>query len=414
MRHYDLIIVGGGSAGLGAALEARKNGIADSNILIVEKSAYLGGILNQCIHTGFGLSEFKEELTGPEYADRFIKQLNCTNINILLNTMVVRINSDKTIIISSEGNYEKLSFKSLILATGCLERSAGAIRLIGDRPQGVMTAGQAQNYLNNLGYLPGKNVFILGSGDIGLIMARRMTLEGAKVIGVAELMPYSNGLKRNIVQCLDDYNIPLYLSTTVTNIFGKTHLEKIELSSVDENLNPIPGTEKIINCDCLLLSVGLIPYTSLLDNLNLEKDKFGKLKINEKCETSFPGLFICGNSLHVHDLVDNVTKESRTAGFFAAKYILDNTAISKFSEVISGKNVSYVIPNIISSDSKEFDIKFRIKRPLNNVSIVIRNENQIIKKIKKFAMIPSEMEIIKIKHNLDQLSEITVEVIEDE
>ena len=414
MRHFDLIVVGGGSAGLASAIEARKNGIKDEKILLIEKSDKLGGILNQCIHTGFGLYEFKEELTGPEYAHRFIEQIKETNIEVLTNTMVTKIRPDRIVEISSFGNFEEISFKTLIYAAGCSERGAGAIKLPGDRPQGVMTAGQAQNYLNNFGYLPGKNVFILGSGDIGLIMARRMTLEGAKVIGVAELMPYSNGLKRNIVQCLEDYNIPLFLSTTVTKVIGKVKLEAIELSQVDENLNPIPGSQRIVECDTLLLSVGLTPYVSLLNDLNLKKDQFGKFIINEKCETSFDGLFITGNSLHVHDLVDNVTKESRTAGYFAAKYILEGKKEGNFVSVKTDKNISYVIPNIIEKNSKEFEIKMRVRKPMENVALQIKCGDNIIKKVKHFVLIPSEMIIVKIKVDLPINDDIFVEVISNE
>jgi NADPH-dependent 2,4-dienoyl-CoA reductase/sulfur reductase-like enzyme len=332
----------------------------------------------------------------------------------MLETTLTRINPNRIIEVSSYGNFEQIQFKSLIFATGCLERSAGAIKLPGDRPQGVMSAGQAQNYLNNFGYLPGKNVFILGSGDIGLIMARRMTLEGAKVLGVAELMPYSNGLKRNIVQCLEDYDIPLYLSTTVTKVIGKNRLTAIELSNVDENLNPIDGTQRIVECDTLLLSVGLVPYTIFLNPLNLKKDAFGKFLINEKCETSMEGLFVCGNSLHVHDLVDNVTKEARIAGFFASEYIKNNSKNNEMKQVKIDKNISYIIPNVVNTNAKDLTLKFRVRKPMENVSIVIKTEDFIIKKIKKFVLIPSEMESINIKLNEELISDIFVEVIDNE
>lgn len=414
MKHYELIIVGGGSAGMGAALEAKKNGIKDENICIIEKGIKLGGILNQCIHTGFGLYEFKEELTGPEYADRFISQLKNTNIEIRLETAVLGIRKDRVVEVSSYGNFEELSFDSLILASGCWEKGAGSIKLPGDRPQGVMTAGQAQNFLNNLGYLPGQNVFILGSGDIGLIMARRMTLEGAKVLGVAELMSYSNGLKRNIVQCLEDFDIPLYLSTTVTNVFGKQKLEAIELSSVDENLKIIEGTQRRVECDVLLLSVGLAPYTHIINKLDLQKDNFGRFLINEKCETSMEGIFICGNSLHVHDLVDNVTKESRTAGFFAAEYIKNKYKNEENVTVKCDKNISYVLPNVISKGANQFELKLRVKKPLNNASILVKCGETILRKVKHFVLIPSEMIIMKVKCDEKISQDIFVEVQENE
>lgn len=414
MKSFDLVIIGGGSAGLAAAFEARKCGIEDTKILLIEKSNVLGGILNQCIHTGFGLYEFKEELTGPEYANRFIEQINKTKINVMLNTAVTKIKTDRVVEISTFGNFEEISFKALVFATGCLEKGAGSIKLPGDRPQGVMSAGQAQAYLNNFGFLPGKDVFILGSGDIGLIMARRMTLEGANVIGVAELMPYSNGLKRNIVQCLEDYNIPLYLSTTVTKVIGKHKLEAIELSKVDENLAPIKGSERIVKCDTLLLSVGLLPYTSLLDNLNLKKDINGRFLINEKCETSMQGVFITGNSLHVHDLVDNVTKESRIAGFFAAEYIKEQDKNSNYVDVKYDKNISYVLPNIVSSNAVEIQIKLRVKKPIKNASILIKSGEKILKKQNCFVLIPSEMEILKIKLSEELIDSIYLEVISNE
>lgn len=415
MKHYKIIIIGGGSAAMGAALKANETGIDAKDILIIEKSEYLGGILNQCIHTGFGLSEFKEELTGPEYANRFIVQIKEKGIPYLLSTMVISINLDKTVEIRSVNGDEILSYDALIIATGCIERSPGAIKLNGYRCAGIMTAGQAQNYLNNLGYLPGKKVFILGSGDIGLIMARRMTLEGAKVIGVAELMSYSNGLKRNIVQCLEDYNIPLYLSTTVKETIGKNRLEKIILASVDEKLNFIPGTEKEVECDTLLLSVGLIPNVNILSKLNLNKDKTGKFIIDEKCETSREGIYICGNSLHVHDLVDEVTKESRIAGYFAAKYVLEGETKDDVIPVTHNENVGYVVPNVLNKNYRgNVSIKFRCRRPMRNVTVIIKDNTNTFKSIKKMAIIPSEMQNISFNVSNDIDSYLNVEIKENE
>lgn len=424
MKHYKLIVVGGGSAGLAAAIKAHENGISNTDILIIEKSSFLGGILNQCIHTGFGLSEFKEELTGPEYAYRFVKKIKEYKISYVLNSMVVSINENRTIEVSSEAGFFVYSFDALILTTGCIERGAGSIKLPGDRPVGIFTAGQAQNYLNSFGYLPGKKVFILGSGDIGLIMARRMTLEGAKVLGVAEIMPYSNGLKRNIVQCLDDFDIPLYLSTTVSNVYGKKRLERIELCKVDENMNFIKGTETIIECDTLLLSVGLAPNINLLSKLDLKYNDNGKLIINEKCETSMNGIFVCGNSLHVHDLVDEVTKESRIAGFYAAKYIKDiknndinNNDINNNDTVmvIHNNAISYVMPNVISiNNSDPITLRFRVKKPLNSIEIIISDAKSIIKRIKKPFLIPSEMQsiVLDLKNRIDSF--LKVEIINND
>ncbi|MGM9808669.1 MAG: NAD(P)/FAD-dependent oxidoreductase, partial [Bacilli bacterium] len=297
MINKDLVIIGGGSAGLAAAIEAYDNGIKD--ILVLEKDNDLGGILNQCIHNGFGLQEFKEQLAGPEYAERFIIQFKERNIEYKLNSLVMSISEDKVVTYSNdEDGCVEVKAKSIIMSCGCIERTRGAINIPGTRPKGVYTAGLAQRYLNIDGYLVGKRVFILGSGDIGLIMARRMTLEGAKVLGVAELMPYSNGLNRNIVQCLQDFNIPLYLSHTVTNIYGNNNLEGIDIARVDDKLNPIPGTEIHFDCDTLLLSVGLIPFNALLSNIGANTNPRTKgAVVDQNLQTSIPGIFSCGNCL---------------------------------------------------------------------------------------------------------------------
>lgn len=407
-KHYQLVIIGGGAAGLGAAITARENGVND--ILLLEKNDKLGGILNQCIHLGFGLGEFKEELTGPEYADRFIKQFNELKIEYLLNSMVTKVNKDRTIEFSNKTGAYKIEFEALILASGCYERNAGAIKLTGDRCTGIFTAGQAQNYLNNCGYLPGKEVFILGSGDIGLIMARRLTLEGAHVIGVAELMPYSNGLNRNVVQCLNDYNIPLYLSTTVSEVKGSSRLEEITLVNVDEKLQPIAGTERKVKCDTLLLSIGLLPNVVLLKNLGIEFTKTTKIDVFDNLESSMEGVFACGNCLHVHDLVDNVTKESRTAGLSAAKYILNkNNEHGKVINVNYSRDFLYVLPEKIRLEGESTELKFRPRNHLKSPKVIVKQGEKVILQRTLPYLLPSEMEIIKIPLK-DVDSDISVEI----
>ncbi|MEG0977630.1 MAG: FAD-dependent oxidoreductase [Bacilli bacterium] len=409
MKTYDLVVIGGGAGGLAAALEAYKEGI--KSILVVEKNDKLGGILNQCIHTGFGLNEFKEELTGPEYAARFITQIKETNIECRLCTTVTKINKDYTLELTSTKGELKISFKALILSTGCYERSAGAISLPGDRVAGIVSAGQAQAYLNNFGYLPGKEVFILGSGDIGLIMARRLTLEGAHVIGVAEIMPYSNGLARNIAQCLNDFSIPLYLSTTVKSARGKGRLEEITLVSLDEKRKEIPGSEKIIKCDTLLLSVGLIPLIALAKPLGIELDN-GRIAVYDNLESSFPGIFVCGNSLHVHDLVDNVSEEARNAGKEAAKYINSLEENGKIIEIKPSCDFGYIVPKHIriENEDKNIILKFRSRNHLSNATVIIKNNGNIL--FKKFFpfLIPSEMDVFSfnLDHNIEGNIEIEI------
>ena len=319
MKHYQAIVIGGGSAGLSAAVTLKKNGIED--IVVLEKDCEPGGILEQCIHNGFGLQTFKEQLSGPAYAERYVKMAQELNVEIKLNTMVTELHKDRTVryVSSAEGDVT-ISADAIILAVGCYERARGAINITGTRPAGIYTAGQAQRYLNIEGYMVGKKVFILGSGDIGLIMARRMTLEGAKVYGVAEIMPYSNGLPRNIRQCLEDFDIPLYLSHTVTKTFGKDRLEKIELMQVDEKMNPIPGTEQYFDVDTLLLSVGLIPENHLAEDAGIIMDPAIRgPKVDDTYMTSAEGIFACGNGLHVHDLVDFVSLQAARAAEGAAK-----------------------------------------------------------------------------------------------
>lgn len=413
MKNIQLLIIGGGSAGLSAAIEAYDNGIKD--LLIVERNTYLGGVLNQCIHDGFGLSEFKELLTGPEYAHRFILEIKKRNIPYICNSTVTQIDKDKTVhVLNSEG-LTLYKCKAIIFAAGCYERNSGAIALPGDRPSGVMTAGLAQQLLNIEGYLVGKKVFILGSGDIGLIMARRMTLEGAQVVGVAEIMPYSNGLPRNLSQCLYDFNIPLLLSHTVTKIIGKSYLEAIEVSEVDSFLKPIPSTKVRYDVDLLLLSIGLIPNTDLLRDIdiNLSKNKGAIVDNNLMC--SIDGFFTCGNVLHVHDLVDNVTQESRIAGRSAAKFILGETHKGKRISVIAKDNVSYVIPQFIDLNTTEstVDIKFRVKKILNFCTVIIRSGGNIIKRLVKPILVPSEMVVLSIPTSLLR-SENDIEILVEE
>lgn len=399
MNSRKIVIIGGGSAGIAAAIAAYNNGCDD--ILLLEKDAELGGILLQCIHNGFGLHRFGEELAGPAYAEKWKDMLKELPVEVKTDTTVIHLDSDRnvTYVNPAEG-YVTVKAGAVIMALGCRERSRGAIATPGYRPSGVWTAGTAQKYLNMQGYLVGKRVFILGSGDIGLIMARRMVLEGAKVLGVAEIMPYSNGLPRNMKQCLDDFDIPLYLSHTVTDIRGKDRLNGITISRVDESLNPIKGTEIDFDVDTLLLSVGLIPDTALLSEAGaLLHPKTKGAKVDEHMMTSVPGIFACGNGLHVHDLVDFVSMEGEEAGAAAAKYVKGEFIPKKGYELMPGDGVSYVLPCVVSPDimEDELEIKLRVKDNRRNVKLVLREGDKTIKEVRKLKTAPSEMEKVVVK-----------------
>ena len=391
---YDLIVIGGGPAGLAAACAAWARGL--KRILIVERDRELGGILNQCIHNGFGLHHFKEELTGPEYAGRFIRLLADTGVEVRLDTMVLTVTPDRQVhMVGRDTGYRVEAAKAIILAMGCRERTRGAIAIPGQRPAGVLTAGAAQRYVNMEGWLPGRRVVILGSGDIGLIMARRMTLEGAQVLACVEVMPYSGGLNRNIVQCLQDYDIPLYLSHTVTDIRGKNRVEQVVVSQVDDQRRPIPGTEMIFDCDTLLLSVGLIPENELTRQAGIAIDpRTGGAVVFETMETSLPGVFACGNVAHVHDLVDFVTAESQRAGEAAAAYVLQAAPPEgPVLEVRTGDGVTYTVPQRIRPGRvvKSCDLFFRVNRICGDSQILVRSGETQIARFAREHMAPGEM-----------------------
>ena len=396
MREIDLVIIGGGPAGMSATLAAYEAGIRD--LLILERDEKLGGILQQCIHNGFGLHRFGEELTGPEYAWRYEKEVHAKNIPFLLGTMVLDITPDRVVTATnSENGVFQLKAKAVILAMGCRERSRGALNIAGTRPAGIYSAGTAQKYVNLKGYLPGKEVVILGSGDIGLIMARRMTLEGAKVHAVCELMPYSGGLARNIEQCLNDFNIPLKLSHTVVEIHGRERLEGVTIAKVDENRRPIAETREYIPCDTLLLSVGLIPENELSKTADVTLDRVTNgAVVDQDRQTATEGIFACGNVLHVHDLVDFVSEEAEVAGKSAAAYILGKSEKKLHIPLSTDGKVRYTVPQVITAE-KDVTAYFRVADVYRNVTLKVLDGERVVAQKKKSRMAPGEMESITLK-----------------
>lgn len=393
----DLVIIGGGPAGMAAAIAAFKAGVKD--LVIIERDDRLGGILNQCIHNGFGLHTFNEELTGPEYANRYLEQIKQLNIPYLLKTVVIDLKDKQVTLMNREMGTFTIDAKAIILAMGCRERSRGALNIPGYRPSGIYSAGTAQYFVNIDGYMPGKEVVILGSGDIGLIMARRMSLEGANVKMVVELMPYSSGLKRNIVQCLDDFNIPLKLSHTIVDIEGKERLEAVVVAKVDENLNIIEGSQERVPCDTLLCSVGLIPANEISTKANVMLSPITKGPIvDDYLQTNQAGIFACGNVLHVHDLVDYVSNEASLAGVNAAKYLLNGNSDNKTIDIECNHGIRYVVPSMVHiNNSDDIIVRFRVDNVYQNKYISLYLDDQRLIHKRTLVLAPGEMEQLKIK-----------------
>ncbi len=414
----EVVVIGGGPAGLAAACKAWEQGA--KSVLILERDKELGGILNQCIHNGFGLHYFKEELTGPEYAGRFIDLLGQTGVQVKLDTMVLAIEKGRKVhCVNPKDGYMIIEAGAIVLAMGCRERTRGAISIPGERPAGIFTAGTAQRYVNMEGYMVGKRVVILGSGDIGLIMARRMTLEGAKVLACVELMPYSGGLNRNIVQCLQDYDIPLYLSHTVTDIKGHDRVEQVVVSKVDENRRPIPGTEMTFDCDTLLLSVGLLPENELTRAAGITLDPRTRgAVVYENMETSMPGVFACGNVVHVHDLVDYVTGESQKAGAAAAHFVQNGeTPDGRVLELKNGDRVTYTVPQKLrlSGMDRSVGIFFRVSNIYRDVEIQVTDGKTVLCRFNREHVAPGEMETITLPKVLAEKAEgdtLTVQIVD--
>jgi len=408
---FDVVVIGGGSAGLGAALKAKEFG---ANVLVIERENKLGGILNQCIHNGFGLNYFKEELTGPEYANKFATKATEQKLDVLLQTTVTNISKSKEVFtvstISKEG-VKNIKSKAVILAMGCRERPAGAISLCGTRPAGIISAGSAQKLINIYGKMVGKNIVIVGSGDIGLIMARRMHFEGGNIIGVYEIMPHPSGLKRNIAQCLNDYNIPLHLSKTVVEVVGQNRVEGVWVAPVNKDFSFDLDKKEFIKCDTVILSIGLVPETDIVSNLKLKQNTTtGGAEVDEYLQTSLPGLFSCGNVLHVHDIVDNVTKEAERCGENAANFVKGFLSVANKHNIKNLNGVRYTNPSTFYEGEGILNINFRVSNIFENAKIVIKSKNKIIREITKNILLPAEMETVVVSKK-DITDDILVEIV---